>query len=143
MSYPRWDQATGPVKCCHCKKPIAPGEDIWIKSKGIYYCAGDGLLKEASSDEIKPDGLEEAVIRDLDKLGDRAAETSMAKSALYLAKQLDDGEVAPREVTQYSKEIRLMIMQLYDLYPPADDQDDTETRRDRFQERRRREQGGI
>jgi hypothetical protein len=60
-----------------------------------------------------------------------------------MARQLDAGDVAPREVTQYTKEIRLNLLQLHELYPPAEDGDDTEERRAKLQERRRREQGGI
>lgn len=144
-SYPRWDSASGPVRCTNCKTPIAPGEDIWLKSKGVYYChtKGCGQLAEAAGDEVKPGGIEEGLIKDLGEFPEEAADTAMAKAALYMARQLDAGEVSPREVTNYTKEIRLMFLQIRDLYPPADDSDDTETRREKLQERRRREQGGM
>lgn len=142
-NYPRWDNSTGPVKCVGCKHPIPPGTDIWLKSKGVYYCSTCGLVAEATGTEIKAGGIEEALLRDLEEFPGEAADTTLAKQSLYMARQLDDGEVAPREVTQYTKEIRLNLLQIRDLYPPADEGDDTETRRDRLAERRRREQGGI
>jgi hypothetical protein len=140
-NYPRWDQATGPVKCCKCRQPIAPGQDIYLKSKGVYYCAGCGLGKEQAGDEVKQGGIEEALLRDLEEFPGEAADTTLAKQSLYMARQLDAGEVGPREVTQYTKEIRLNLLQIRDLYPPAEDGDDTEDRRERLAERRRRENG--
>ena len=46
-------------------------------------------------------------------------------------------------MTQYTKEIRLNLLQIRDLYPPDEDGDDTQARQEKLQERRRREQGGI
>jgi len=140
--YPRWDQATGPVKCRTCKVPIAPGTEIFIKSKGVYYCPACGVGAEENMGQMVVSGLEEAFLRDMEALPDQAADTVLAKSALFMARQLDQGDVAPREVTQYTKEIRLNLLQLHELYPPAEDGDDTEERRAKLQERRRREQGG-
>jgi hypothetical protein len=142
-TYPRWGEARGPVSCSGCKQLIGPGQDIWVKSKGVYYCAVCGAVAEASPDEVKARGIEEALLRDLEAFPGEAADTTLAKSALYMARALDCGEVAPREVTQYTKEIRLNLLQIRDLYPPADDGDDTEDRQQKLQERRRREQGGI
>ena len=142
-NYPRWGVAAGPVSCLGCKELITPGSDLWIKSKGIYYCSLCGAVAEAAGDDVKAGGIEEALIRDLGEFPGEAADTTLAKQSLYMARQLDNGEVAPREVTQYTKEIRLNLLQIRELYPPADDADDTETRRDRLNERRRREQGGI
>lgn len=142
-NYPRWDQATGPVRCVGCKQPIGPGQDIWLKSKGIYYCNLCGVVAEGAGDEVKAGGIEEALLRDLEDFPGEAADTTLAKQSLYMTRQLDAGEVGPREVTQYTKEIRLNLLQIRDLYPPAEDGDDTEDRSARLQERRRREQGGI
>lgn len=142
-NYPRWDISHGPVKCCGCGDPIPPGTDIWLKSKGVYYCAVCGAIKEAAGESIKAGGIEESLLRDLEEFPGEAADTTLAKVALYMSRQLDEGEVAPREITQYTKEIRLNLLQIRDLYPPADDGDDTEDRAARLQERRRREQGGI
>lgn len=143
MEYPRWDQATGPVKCRTCKVPIMSGTEIFIKSKGVYYCPACGVGAEENMGIVKPGGIEEAFLKDLDRLPEVAADTALAKTALLLAAQLDSGDVAPREVTQYTKEIRLIGVQLEETYPPAEEGDDTEERRARMQERRRREQGGI
>lgn len=143
VNYPRWDQATGAVRCCDCRTPIAQGQDIYLKSKGVYYCGGCGLKVEDAANSVKQGGIEEALLRDLEAFPGEAADTTLAKQSLYMARQLDCGEVSPREVTQYTKEIRLNLLQIRDLYPPADENDDTEDRREKLQERRRREQGGI
>lgn len=140
-NYPRWDTSSGPVKCVSCKDLIPPGCDIWLKSKGVYYCPGCGVAKEATGDEIKAGGIEEALIRDLGQFLDEAAGTTLAVQARLLARQLDDGEVAPREATQYTKEIRLNLFSLSEMYRRAEDGDDTEDRQHRFEERRRRENG--
>lgn len=143
MAYPEWGHATGPIKCRGCKEMIGPGFEVWVKRKGVYYCNGCGLVAEAAGDEIKAGGIEEAFLHDLGSFPDEAAGTTLAIAARYMARQLDCGEVAPREVTLYTKEIRLNLLQIRELYPPVDEQDDTETKREKLQERRRREQGGI
>ena len=141
--YPRWESSSGPVKCRSCKAPVPPGSDIYIKSKGVYYCAGCGLLAENAPSEVKQGGIEEAFIKDLAQFPPEALDTALARQACYMARQLDCGEVGPREVTQYTKEIRLNLLQIRDLYPEEDGDDDTETRREKLNERRRREQGGM
>lgn len=143
MSYPEWGVSAGPVRCRGCKEALLPGSPIWIKSKGVYYCNSCGLIAEQNLGEIKPGGIEEGLIRDLGKFPEEAIDTALSKSALYMARQLDNGDVAPREVTQYTKEIRLNFLQIMELYPPEEEADDTEDRRERLQERRRREAGGI
>jgi hypothetical protein len=143
MSYPVWATASGPVRCCGCKIPIAPGDDVFIKSKGVYYCAVCGPVAEATMGDVKDGGIEESFIKDLGKFPDEAADTALARQSCMMARQLDCGEVSPREITQYTKEIRLNFLQLIELYPPEGEPDDTEDKRARMQERRRREQGGI
>jgi hypothetical protein len=143
MSYPRWEPAGGPVKCKGCKAPCPPGTDIYVKSKGVYYCAGCGTLAENAPSDVKPGGIEEGFVKDLAKYPPESLETSLARQALYMARQLDDGDVSPREVTQYTKEIRINLLAIMDMFPDEDDTDDTETRREKLNERRRREQGGI
>ena len=142
-SYPRWEPSQGPVRCKGCKQPVPPGTDIFIKSKGVYYCSECGIVAENAGDEVKAGGIEEAFIKDLARLPEEAADNSLAIASRYMARQLDQFEVGPREVTQYTKEIRLNLLQLHELYPPAEDGDDTEERRAKLQERRRREQGGM
>lgn len=143
MSYPDWGFSTGPVSCRGCKELIVPGDRIWIKAKGVYYCNSCGLIAEQNLGEVVSGGIEEGLIKDLDQFPDEAADTVLAKMALSMARQLDQHDVAPREVTQYTKEIRLNFLQLRDLYPPEGEEDDTDNRREKLAERRRREQGGI
>jgi hypothetical protein len=142
-SYPRWDQATGAVRCRGCKQPIPPGGDIYLKSKGVYYCNTCGIVVEVAGDSVVINGMEEGLIKDLEKMPPEAADTAIAKTTLYMARQLDQGEVSPREITQYTKEIRLNYLQLLELFPPAGEEDDTEQKRAKHEERRRRESGGM
>ncbi len=142
-NYPRWDVSAGPVKCKGCRKQIIPGAGIFIKARSVYYCESCGPLAEAVPDSAKPGGIEEGLLLDLGRFPDEAIDTSLARQAVYMARQLDCGEVGPREVTQYTKEIRLNLLQIRELYPPDEENDDTEERNARLQERRRREQGGI
>lgn len=141
MSYPVWGTSSGPVRCCGCKTPIAPGESVFIKSKGVYYCGDCGIVAEATSGDIKAGGVEESFVLDLGKFPDEAADTVLAKQSLMMARMLDCGEVAPREITQFTKEIRLNFFALLELYPPQGEVDDTEDKRARMQARRQRENG--
>jgi hypothetical protein len=136
----RWTEARRDGKCQHCRKPFAAGEEIWVRSAGVYYCNGCGLLDEntgASAGEI-----ETSVMKELAKLPLEAGEGPLAQSMLMLARQLDAGDVPPREVTQYTKEIRISMLTLKDEYPATEEDDETEAAR-RKRERRAREGGGF
>jgi hypothetical protein len=137
-----WFEAKKNSPCKHCGYGFTAGEQMYAKSKGVYLCRSCGLSAEATSGIAVSGGIEEATLRDLGSFPEEARETSMAVSMLYLARQLDMGDVSPREVTLYTKELRLMFMQLKDLYPETQDNDETDTARQR-RERRMREQGGI
>jgi hypothetical protein len=141
--YPRWDSATGPVKCRGCKEPIPPGADLWIKACGVYYCNGCGLIAESTASDVLAGGIEESILSRLEKMEDGAADDPIARTSLYMARQLDAGEVSPREITQYTKEIRVNLLSLADVYSPDDESDDTASRQAKLAERRRREQQGM
>ena len=137
-----WFEAKKDGKCKHCGYEVTAGEQMYAKGKGVYLCRSCGLSAEATSGMVVAGGIEEATLRDLGNFPEEARETAMAVSMLYLARQLDMGDVSPREVTLYTKEMRLQFMQLKDLYPETPDNDDTDKARQR-RERRMREQGGI
>lgn len=137
-----WFEAKKDGKCKHCGKEVTAGEQMYAKSRGVYLCAECGAAASATQGMVVAGGIEEATLRDLGGFPPEARETSMAVSMLYLARQLDMGDVSPREVTLYTKEMRLQFMQLKDLYPETQDNDDTDKARER-RERRMREQGGI
>jgi hypothetical protein len=81
-------------------------------------------------------------MKELALLPMEAGDGTLAQSMLYLARQLDDGDVPPRERPQYTKELRISLLSLQDAYPASEDEDETEEAR-RKRERRAREAGGY
>ena len=138
MAEGRWIEARRDGKCQHCKRPVAAGEEMYVKTAGVYLCSGCGLLDETSPRSMGE--IEASVMKELSKLPMEAGEGSLAQAMLMLARQLDAGEVPPREVTQYTKEIRINLLSLKDEYPPDEQDDETEAAR-RKRERRAREGG--
>ena len=136
----RWTEARRDGRCQHCGKPLLAGEEIWVKAAGIAYCQGCGLLAEST--EPSAGAIETSVMQELAKLPLEAGAGAYAQNMLYLARQLDAGDVPPREVTNYTKEIRLNLITLQDAYPATDEDDETEDAR-RKRERRAREAGGY
>lgn len=135
-----WIEAKRDGRCAHCPKPFEAGEEIWVKSAGVYYCQGCGLLDENAPQTYG--AWQGSVMKDLAKLPLEATETILAQNMLGLAKDLDDGDVPPRERPNYTKEIRINLLSLQDAYPASDDDDETEEARKK-RERRAREAGGF
>lgn len=129
-------------KCGHCHQPYAAGEEIYAKTAGVYLgmTCGCGMLAENETPVAGP--RETAVLNDLARLPGDAQQSMIAQNMLGMARQLDEGDVAPRDVPNYTKELRLNQMQLADMFPAIEDEDETETVR-RKRERRAREGGGI
>ena len=125
-------------KCDRCKGSIALGDRIYRKLAGVYYCNGCGII--ADGEPHVAGEVEQGVEDDLALLPPAATKTSLARSMILLARSLDGGDVPPREVPTYTKEIRLFYMQLKELFPPQDDADPTQQMRDQ-RERRMRELG--
>ncbi len=136
----RWIEARRDGKCAHCGKLTAVGEEIWYKSAGVAYCQGCGLLDEAAPPVVGP--MEQSVLVDLARLPLEAAEGLLAQSMLSLARDLDNGDVPPRERPQYTKELRIGLFSLKEEYPASEEDDETEEAR-RKRERRAREAGGY
>lgn len=138
---PKWTVATRQSRCQQCRKQVIElGDDIWLKSAGVAYCRLCG--EDAESAEHVPGMQEDALDEFLGKLPDEAKNHPLVSSWRVLARQIDDGDVPPREMTNYTKEIRLSLMQLTDLYPPTEDDDPTDQAQ-KARERRHREQSGI
>lgn len=135
-----WFEAKRNGKCAHCKKTVHEGDEMYAKRAGVFLCADCGTVAEATAPEVGEQ--EQAVLTDLDKLPMEASATQFAAGCIYMARQLDAGDVAPREVTNYMKEIRLNMLTLKDLYQVEDDDDETDIARQKA-ERRRREAGGY
>lgn len=138
-----WFEATRDGKCSHCKRPnLLAGTQIYARSKGVYLCTECGSAAQATEGMVIAGGIEEATLSDLNSFPEEARAHHMAVSMLYLARQLDQRDVSPREVTLYTKELRLLYMQLRDLFPEKTEDDATDVASQR-RERRMREQGGI
>lgn len=136
----RWIEAKRDGRCAHCPKTFLVGEEIWVKSAGVYYCQVCGLLDENMPRVMGE--LETSVMKELAKLPLEAGDGTLAQSMLYLARQLDEGDVPPRERPQYTKELRISLLSLQDAYPASEEDDETEEARKK-RERRAREAGGY
>ena len=129
-------------KCTHCGMPFKAGDEVYAKSAGVYlgYHCGCGHLAE--NEPVIAGPRETALMEDLARLPPEAVNTLIAQNMIGMARQLDDGDVSPREVTNYTKELRLNWLTLADMYPVAEQDDETETARQK-RERRARESGGY
>jgi hypothetical protein len=127
-------------KCFRCAGQIEPDDKIYRKSAGVYLCSGCGVLAESEPPQVGP--VEQGVLDDLDKLPDEARDTVVARSMLLLAHMLDLGDVPPREIPAYTKDLRIGYMQLRDLFPSQVENDPTTAARE-ARERRMREQSGM
>lgn len=135
-----WMASSKSAKCFRCGGEVAPDDKVYRKSAGVYLCAGCGVLAEAEPPEVGE--IEQGVLNDLDKFPDEARDTAIAKSMIKLARKLDDEDVPPREIPNFTKDIRIGYMQLRDLFPAQDENDATQQARD-TRERRAREINGI
>lgn len=136
----RWFEAKRDGRCQHCKKPFVVGDEVFMPTAGVYLCNGCGLLAENAPRTYGE--IETSVMKELAKLPLEATEGALAQSMMYLARQLDLGDVGPRDVTNYTKEIRIGLLSLRDMYPAESDEDDTDIARQK-RERRARENGGF
>jgi hypothetical protein len=126
-------------KCPKCGSEIFPGDEIWCKSVGINYCGPCGMIAEETPEE--PGMQREAVEEFVRKLPEEAHNDPLAALMRHLAQQIDDGDVPPREMSNYSKEIRLHKLTLQEQYPEQEADDPTTAARE-ARERRFREHYG-
>ena len=142
MATGKWIEAKRPGKCANCKGPIAEGDQIF-NARGAWLCSSCGLVAENTPDDVVQGGLEEAALKDLCAFPEEAQDCAIAKAIIFMAHQLDMGYiVGPRDVSNYTKEIRVNMLTLRDLYPPDEDDDATDMAR-KQRERRNREQNGY
>jgi hypothetical protein len=133
-----WFEAKRDGRCAHCPRPFTAGDEIYAKSKGVYLCHDCGLLADNLPSDVGE--WEASVMKELAKLPMEASEGTLAQNMLGLAKDLDAGDVPPRERPQYTKEIRINLLSLKDEFPASDEEDETELARQK-RERRARESG--
>lgn len=121
----KWiEEAERGLTCARCKSKVTKGERFWYQRKGVYYCELCGSLAEH---EVPEAGMMERGVReDFSTLPPEAAESTLGEAMLYLARQLDSGDVQPRDVAPYMKELRQNLAALRELYPPAGDDDITD-----------------
>lgn len=136
----KWSVASRESRCPQCHNQIRIGEEIWKKAAGVTYCQ---LCGHDAEDSPRIQGPQEDSIEDfLSGLPPEAKKHPLAAAMIKLAQQIDDGDVPPREMTLYTKEIRLNLMQMKELFPEHEDDDPTENAR-LARERRMRESSGI
>lgn len=124
----KWiEEADRGITCQRCKAKVPKGERFWYQRKGVYYCELCGSLAEHEEPEVG--SQERGVMNDFAKLPPEAAESTLGQSMLYMAKQLDSGDVAPRDVPPYMNQLRQNLDALKMQYPPTGDDDITDQSR--------------
>jgi hypothetical protein len=135
-----WLESNREQKCRECRADIEVGQDIYRRQPGVYLCTACG--QKAESEPRVLGDVEQAVEDDLARMPGEARKTVIAQTMLKLARQIDADDVGTREMFQYTKELRLMFMQLRDLFPEHEENDPTQKARE-DRERRMREGYGI
>lgn len=126
----KWiDAAERKTQCSRCKAVIEIGQRFYYQRRGVYLCELDGSIAEHEEPEIG--NIESGVLKDLSALPEEASEGTIAQMMLSMARRIDNGDVADRDVAPITKEIRQMYTQLKLDYPPVPDEDDTEKTRRR------------
>lgn len=126
----KWiEEAERGITCQRCKTKVPKGERFWYQRKGVYYCELCGSLAEHEVPEAGK--MERGVLKDFSSLPEEAAESTLGESMLYMARQLDSGDVAPRDVPPYMNQLRQNMDALRLMYPPTGEDDVTDQARNR------------
>lgn len=126
----KWiDEAERNTQCQRCRAQILIGQRFYYLRRGVYLCELCGSVAEHEEPEIGD--IEAGVLKDLSSLPPAASEGTIAQMMLSMARRIDLGDVADRDVAPITKEIRQMYMQLKLDFPPEPDEDDTEKSRKR------------
>jgi len=134
-----WINAERDGRCSNCAQRIKTGEEIYMKGKSAL-CEECGMLAVNTREACGP--IESSVRSQIEKLPDEANDNPLSQMMLFLASQLDMGEVSTRDVANLTKELRMNMITLTEMFPAEEDDDETETLRKR-RERRARESGGF
>ena len=126
----KWiENADRNTSCSRCRAQIFAGSRFYFLRRGTYLCELCGSLAEHEPPETGK--IEAGVLEDLEKLPDEASKGTIAQMMLAMARRIDNGDVADRDVAPITKEIRQMHSQLKLDYPPEPEDDETEKRRKR------------
>lgn len=130
----RWIEAADrKTSCARCRRPIEVGERFYYQRRGTYLCEMDGSMAEHEEPEVGD--IESGVMEDLKQLPPEAADRTVAKLMIDTAQRIDRGEVADRDVAPLIKELRTLLLQLKEQFPPEPEDDDTARARKRREER--------
>lgn len=83
----------------------------------------------------------ESVEHDIELLGSKAAESTLAATALTLARRMDDPRTSSTSLSMCSKEFRETMRELHELAPPERERDGIDDLAE--QRKRRRTHGGA
>jgi hypothetical protein len=119
-----WILGTKDGICGKCRKPTVEGDEIFIKSRGVFMCKDCG--EKSEGEEPVAGEMEQSVLDDLSTLPQEAFQSSLAKSMINMARDMDNGEVGAREKPAYIKELRQNYGALKMEFPPAGEDDQTD-----------------
>jgi hypothetical protein len=126
----KWIESADRVtSCARCKARIEIGQRFYYLRRGTYLCEMDGSIAEHDEPEIG--SIESGVMEDLSALPEDASKGTIAQMMIAMARRIDNGDVADRDVAPITKEIRQMHSQLKLDFPPEPEDDETEKRRKR------------
>lgn len=126
----RWiEEAERRVSCARCKARVEPGQRFWYARRGTYMCELCGSMAEHEEPEVGEH--ESGALEDLKRLPPDAAGGTLAKLMIGLARKLDSTDTADRDYPVMTKELRQVLVQLRDQFPPEEEDDDTAKARKR------------
>lgn len=120
-------------QCSRCKAVWEAGQRFYWLRRGTYLCELCGSIAEHEEPEIGE--IESGVLEDLKQMPPEASDRSIARLMISMARRIDNGDVADRDVAPLVKELRTMLIQLRDMYPAEPEDDDTERARKRREQR--------
>jgi hypothetical protein len=126
----RWiEESERNTSCSRCHAQIPAGSRFYYLRRGTYLCELCGSIAEHEQPEVGE--IESGVLEDLAVLPEEASKGTIAKMMIAMARRIDNGDVADRDVAPITKEIRQMYSQLKIDFPPQPEDDETEKRRKR------------
>lgn len=130
----KWiEEAERKTSCARCQARIEVGQRFYWLRRGTNLCELCGSIAEHEEPEVGE--IESGVLEDLKQLPPEASDRTIAKLMLSTAKKIDNGDVADRDVAPLIKELRTLLVQLKDQFPPEPEDDETERARKRRERR--------
>jgi hypothetical protein len=115
--------------CSRCPREIKKDDTIRGAGRGEYVCWECAQVIQRAMPAM---GANEAgVMHDLESFPFDAQEGALAQTMIYLARQLDQDGVIPRDTAAYVTTIRQNLVALREMYPPKQEADETSQAQDR------------